>query len=48
MTFDKFSKEVKQELGIKELTKEQARYTMSLYLARTSVEEAVKKMKGGK
>lgn len=44
-TFCKFTKAVKEILEIKDLTEEQAKIMMSLYITRTSVEEAAKKLK---
>lgn len=45
MTFDKYCKEIKQELGIKALTEDQAKRMMCLYLSKTSLETAIEKMK---
>ena len=45
MTFYKFTKAVKEILGIENLTEGEAKFMMNLYLTRTSVEEAAKKLK---
>lgn len=45
MTFCKYCKEIKQELGIKDLSESQARALMCLYLSKTSLETAIEKMK---
>ena len=45
MTFCKYCKAIKQELGIKDLTEAQARALMSLYLNKIAVETAIEKMK---
>ena len=45
MTFCKFTKAVKEILGIESLTEGQAKHIMASYLARASVEEAAKKLK---
>lgn len=45
MTFDRYCKQIKQELGIKDLTESQARALMTLYLNKIAVETAIEKMK---
>ena len=45
MTFGKYCKEIKQELGIKDLSEDQAKRIMTLYLNKTAVETAIEKMK---
>ena len=45
MTFCKYCKEIKQELGIKDLSEDQAKRIMTLYLNKTAVETAIEKMK---
>ena len=45
MTFDKFTKAVKEILEVESLTEDSARVLMRLYLTRVSVEEAAKKLK---
>ena len=45
MTFCKYCKAIKQELGIKALTEDQAKRIMCLYLNKTAVETAIEKMK---
>ena len=45
MTFDKYCKAIKQELGIKDLTEQDAKRIMTMYLSKTSLETAIEKMK---
>ena len=45
MTFDKYCKAIKQELGIKDLSEDQAKRIMCLYLNKIAVETAIEKMK---
>lgn len=40
--------QVKEALGIKQLTKEQASFMLRLYIAGTCTEEIIKQMKGEK
>jgi hypothetical protein len=44
MTFDKYTKQVKEILGIKCLTSLEASALMNLYLKRTSAEAAAKQL----
>ena len=45
MTFCKFTKAIKEILGIESFTEGQAKLMMALYLKRTSVDDVVKLMK---
>ena len=45
MTFCKYCKAIKQEIGIKDLTESQARALMTMYLNKTAVETVIEKMK---
>ena len=45
MTFYSYYTEIKQILGIEVLTTEQAKFMMTLYLTRTSVEGVAEKLK---
>ena len=45
MTFCKYCKAIKQELGIKDLSEDDAKRIMNLYLSKTSLETAIEKMK---
>ena len=45
LTFDKYTRQVKEILGIKCLSKSQACALMSLYLKRIPAEEAAKQLK---
>lgn len=45
MTFDKYTKQVKEILGIKCLTEAGVKFMMSLYLKRIPAEEAAKQLK---
>jgi hypothetical protein len=45
MTFCKFTKAVKEILGIESLTEGQSKLMMTLYLTKTSVEDVAKKLK---
>lgn len=45
MTFSHYYTQVKEILGIESLTEGQAKLMIALYLTRTSVEDAAKKLK---
>lgn len=45
MSFDKYCKAIKENLGIEQLTEIQAKRIMSLYLLRKSTDVATEKLK---